>query len=67
MKVKIQFFTARFNLNSLLFINLQGFEYHVKFEHNMWDYIFFLIPLRTTKENDYTTLEMFVANKVYME
>ncbi|PVD20342.1 hypothetical protein C0Q70_18496 [Pomacea canaliculata] len=38
----------------------KGFDHHVRFEHNMWAYIFFFIHLNGTKVNDYTALEMFV-------
>ena len=45
---------------------LQGFEHHVKNEHNMWAYVFFLIHLRTTKVNDYTSLEIAVFKQVFL-
>ncbi|KAH9498188.1 hypothetical protein Btru_007916 [Bulinus truncatus] len=38
----------------------KGFDHHVRFEHNMWSYIFFFIHLNGTKVNDYTALEMYV-------
>ncbi|XP_041375499.1 inositol 1,4,5-trisphosphate receptor type 3-like [Gigantopelta aegis] len=38
----------------------KGFDHHVRYEHNMWAYIFFFIHLNGTKANDYTALEMFV-------
>ncbi len=44
--------------------SLQGFEHHVKNEHNMWAYVFFLIHLRSTKANDHTTLESAVFQQV---
>ena len=39
----------------------QGFAHHVKCEHNMWAYIFFLIHLDDTKPNDYTALDLYVS------
>lgn len=36
----------------------------MRFEHNMWAYIFFFIHLNGTKVNDYTALEMFVFKLV---
>lgn len=36
----------------------------MKFEHNLWSYIFFFIHLQETRANDYTTLENHVANEV---
>ncbi|KAK3610323.1 hypothetical protein CHS0354_029792 [Potamilus streckersoni] len=38
----------------------KGFEHHVRFEHNMWSYVFFFIHLNGTKVNDYTAMEMYV-------
>lgn len=38
----------------------KGFDHHVRYEHNMWSYIFFFIHLNGTKVNDYTALEMYV-------
>ncbi|KAL5005127.1 hypothetical protein ScPMuIL_018583 [Solemya velum] len=39
-----------------------GFEKHVKEEHNQWAYLFFFIHLDETRPNDYTALELFVYN-----
>ena len=36
----------------------------MKNDHNMWAYIFFLIHLEETNENDYTHLEDMVAKQV---
>ena len=46
------------------YISFQGFDHHVRHEHNMWSYIFFFIHLNGTKVNDYTALEMFVHKLV---
>ena len=43
---------------------LQGFQYHVKNDHNMWAYLFFFIHLRSIKETDYTTLELYIHKQV---
>lgn len=53
-----------FRHNGSLFFFFQGFDHHVRFEHNMWSYIFFFIHLHGTKVNDYTALEMFVHKLV---
>ena len=45
-------------------IYFQGFDHHVRQEHNMWSYIFFFIHLNGTKVNDYTALEMYVYKLV---
>ena len=55
------FFFTHSSVNVLFF---QGFDHHVRFEHNMWSYIFFFIHLHGTKVNDYTALEMFVHKLV---
>lgn len=39
---------------------LQGFDHHVKNEHNMWAYVFFLIHLDDVKTSDYTAMELYV-------
>ena len=44
--------------------SLQGFQYHVKNDHNMWAYLFFFIHLRSIKETDYTTLELYIHKQV---
>ena len=47
-----------------VFFSSQGFNHHVKQEHNMWAYIFFFIHLDDTKPNDYTALDLYVASLV---
>ena len=43
---------------------MQGFEQHVKKEHNQWAYLFFFIHLDETRPNDYTALELYVHRMV---
>lgn len=43
---------------------LQGFDYHVRNEHNMWSYVFFFIHLNDMKTSDYTAIELFVSKLV---
>lgn len=38
----------------------KGFDAHVKSEHNMWAYIYFIIHLDTVQSSEYTALELFV-------
>ncbi|KAH9498183.1 hypothetical protein Btru_007903 [Bulinus truncatus] len=45
----------------------KGFDHHVRFEHNMWSYIFFFIHLNGTKVNDYTALEMYVFKLIKVD
>ena len=42
----------------------QGFDYHVKKEHNMWAYLFYFIHLDDTRKNDYTALDLYVYRLV---
>jgi inositol 1,4,5-triphosphate receptor type 1 len=42
----------------------RGFVSHVKNEHNMWAYMYYLIYLHDTESNDYTALDMYVANMI---
>jgi len=42
----------------------QGFLNHVKEEHNMWSYMYYLIYLNETEPNDYTALDLCVAKQV---
>ena len=44
--------------------DFQGFERHVKQEHNQWAYLFFFIHLDETRPNDYSALELHVFNLV---
>ncbi|PAA53234.1 hypothetical protein BOX15_Mlig001696g3 [Macrostomum lignano] len=39
----------------------EGFEKHVKEEHNQWAYLFFMLYLEETRENDYTAIELYVS------
>lgn len=41
-----------------------GFAYHVKHEHNMWDYLCFLIYLKDKDPMDYNGVESYVAEYV---
>jgi hypothetical protein len=41
-----------------------GFEYHVNHEHNMWDYIFFILHLMEKDESEYTAQETYVEQQV---
>ncbi|KAK3085572.1 hypothetical protein FSP39_005468 [Pinctada imbricata] len=45
----------------------KGFDHHVRNEHNMWSYIFFLIHLEDVKTSDYTALELYVCKLVGTE
>lgn len=42
----------------------QGFLYHVKIEHNLWNYIFFISYLKNKEKTEYTGFESYIANKL---
>eukprot|EP00117_Sycon_ciliatum_P048000 scpid3078/ scgid34229/ Inositol 1,4,5-trisphosphate receptor type 1; IP3 receptor isoform 1; Type 1 inositol 1,4,5-trisphosphate receptor len=42
----------------------QGFEHHVKHDHNMWSYLFYFIFLHKLEANDMTATEDFVFRKL---
>ena len=41
----------------------RGFEHHINHEHNMWNYVYFLLYLDQKDPNDYTSHEFYVAQK----
>lgn len=48
-------------------LGYDGFRYHTLFEHNMWDYLFFIGYIkhkRNTFVNDYMELERYVLEKL---
>jgi len=42
----------------------EGFVHHIKEEHNMWQYVFFLVYLHEKDPNNYTGAESFVNDLV---
>ena len=42
----------------------QGFERHVRHEHNQWAYVFFFMHLDRTRSNDLSALELYVESMV---
>eukprot|EP00051_Salpingoeca_urceolata_P021905 m.350050 g.350050 ORF g.350050 m.350050 type:complete len:1958 (+) comp19886_c0_seq3:2025-7898(+) len=42
--------------------NGNGFDYHVKNEHNMWDYLCFMLHLKEKPVTEYTAMEAYVAD-----
>ena len=45
---------------------LQGFDHHVKRDHNMWMYIYFSIYLDTIDISDHNAIEKYVYEMVSM-
>ena len=44
--------------------NKKGFEYHIKIEHHLWNYIFFLSYLNDKESTEYTGFESYVSEKL---
>ena len=42
----------------------QGMQHHVLNDHNMWAYIYYFIYLNEIKENDYTSVDLYVSKMV---
>lgn len=42
----------------------KGFNYHVKAEHNMWNYIFYISFLKDKNKSEYLGFETYVAEKL---
>lgn len=38
--------------------------HHIKKEHNLWQYVFFIIHLNTKDDTDYNGTESFIADKL---
>ncbi|XP_053404101.1 inositol 1,4,5-trisphosphate receptor type 3-like isoform X2 [Mercenaria mercenaria] len=45
----------------------EGFQRHVKLEHNQWAYLFFFIHLDETRPNDYSAIELHVYQLMMMK
>lgn len=45
-------------------MSLQGFDHHVKHDHNMWTYIYFSIYLDTIDISDHNAIEKYVYEMV---
>lgn len=47
--------------------NDKGFEYHIKFEHNLWNYLFYVAYVQNKDHTEYTGMESYVANQIENE
>lgn len=47
-----------------LYLQGEGFNRHVRLEHNLWAYLFFFIHLDETRPNNYSALEFYVYKLV---
>lgn len=44
--------------------NKKGFLYHVKIDHNLWNYIFFISYLNNKEKTEYTGFESYIYDKL---
>ena len=51
-------------LRCMVYVTLQGFDHHVKHDHNMWMYIYFSIYLDTIDISDHNAIEKYVYEMV---
>ena len=42
----------------------RGFAYHINFEHNLWNYIFYIMYLKHKEKTEYSGFESYVADKL---
>ena len=56
----VQQMSAHYNL----LLCLQGFDDHIKHDHNMWDYIYYSIYLDTIDISDHNAIESYVYKMV---
>jgi inositol 1,4,5-triphosphate receptor type 1 len=41
-----------------------GFDYHITHDHNMWNYLFFVVKVLETEPEYYTSMETHVADMI---
>ena len=56
-------FVVKFNFQFIVSF-LQGFSKHVTHDHNMWNYIYFLLHLDSIHKNDHNALEKYINDSV---
>jgi len=44
--------------------NKKGFFYHVKIDHSLWNYVFFISYLRNKERTEYTGFESYISDKL---
>jgi hypothetical protein len=45
----------------------EGFVWHTKHEHNLWQYLYFIYHLRLKDPNDYTGQESYIASRLELK
>lgn len=45
----------------------KSFENHVKYEHNLWNYLYFIVYLKAKNPLDYNGTESYIAEKLEQE
>ena len=41
-----------------------GFDHHIKEDHHLWNYLFYMFHLTELEETDYNGIESYVKDKV---
>jgi len=41
-----------------------GFDRHIQADHNLWQYVFYIVHLNTKDSSDYTGIESYVTDKL---
>lgn len=44
-----------------------SFEEHIKLEHNIWNYLYFIVLVREKNKTDYTGPESYVAHMIKVQ
>lgn len=44
--------------------NSKGFKHHIKNDHYMWNYLFYIAYLNDKKKTEYTGIESYVSEKL---
>jgi len=44
--------------------NGTAFEIHTTLEHNVWNYLYYIVYIKTKEESEYTGIEKYVFNKI---
>eukprot|EP00828_Plagiopyla_frontata_P048512 TRINITY_DN931_c0_g1_i2.p2 TRINITY_DN931_c0_g1~~TRINITY_DN931_c0_g1_i2.p2 ORF type:complete len:237 (-),score=42.50 TRINITY_DN931_c0_g1_i2:215-925(-) len=57
-------FICGFDRETLEKLGNKGYTHHIKEDHNLWKYLFFIAYLREKEETEYTGLESYVAEQL---
>ena len=57
-------FICGFDRETLEKLGNKGYTHHIKEDHNLWKYLYFIAYLREKEETEYTGLESYVAEQL---